>query len=167
MAMSVNLSAVQFRHPDLPELVAQILAEVQLPPQHLVLELTESAALHDPLTAIAVLQQLHQQGVRISIDDFGTGYSSLSYLKRFHAYQLKIDQSFVRDITDDPEDRAIVNAIINMARSLGMTTLAEGVETQAQLNLLREQGCDEIQGYFFCRPQAPQDLLTFLSPAQA
>jgi len=166
-AMSVNLSAVQFRHPDLPELVAQILAEVQLPPHHLVLELTESAALHDPLAAIAVLERLHQQGVRISIDDFGTGYSSLSYLKRFHAYQLKIDQSFVRDITDDPEDRAIVSAIINMARSLGMTTLAEGVETQAQLSLLREQGCDEIQGYFFCRPQAPQELLTFLCPAQA
>jgi diguanylate cyclase (GGDEF)-like protein/PAS domain S-box-containing protein len=163
MTMSVNLSAVQFRHPDLPALVAQVLTEAQLPAHHLALELTESVALHDPEGALAVLTRLHQQGVRISIDDFGTGYSSLSYLKRFHAWQLKIDQSFVRDITDDPEDRAIVNAIIQMARSLGMSTIAEGVETQAQLALLREQGCDEVQGYFFCKPQPPEALLGFLS----
>jgi len=162
MTMSVNLSAVQFRHPDLPALVAQIVAQAQLPAQYLSLELTESVALHDPQGAIAVLQRLHQQGVRISIDDFGTGYSSLSYLKRFKAHQLKIDQSFVRDITDDPEDKAIVSAIINMARSLGMITIAEGVETQAQLELLREQGCDEVQGYFFCKPQPPEELAGFL-----
>ena len=162
MTMSVNLSAVQFRHPDLPALVAQVLAEAQLPPHHLALELTESVALHDPEGAMAVLTRLHQQGVRISIDDFGTGYSSLSYLKRFQAYQLKIDQSFVRNITDDPDDRAIVNAIIHMARSLGMSTIAEGVETQAQLTLLQAQGCDEVQGYFFCKPQPPETLLGFL-----
>ena len=162
MTMSVNLSAVQFRHPDLPELVASILAEAQLPAQFLELELTEGVAVHDPLGAIAVMERMHQQGVRISIDDFGTGYSSLSYLKRFHAYQLKIDQSFVRDIADDPEDRAIVNAIISMAHSLGMNTIAEGVETQAQLTLLREQGCDEVQGYFFCKPKPPEELMAFL-----
>jgi len=162
MTMSVNLSAVQFRHPDLPELVAKILAEAQLPPQFLELELTEGVALHDPLGAIAVMERMHQQGVKISIDDFGTGYSSLSYLKRFHAYQLKIDQSFVRDITDDPEDLAIVNAIISMAHSLGMNTIAEGVETQAQLTLLRAQGCDEVQGYFFCKPKPPEELVEFL-----
>ena len=162
MTMSVNLSAVQFRHPDLPELVARILAEAQLPPQFLELELTEGVALHDPLGAIAVMERMHRQGVKISIDDFGTGYSSLSYLKRFHAYQIKIDQSFVRDITDDPEDLAIVNAIISMAHSLGMNTIAEGVETQAQLTLLRAHGCDEVQGYFFCRPQAPEELVAFL-----
>jgi diguanylate cyclase (GGDEF)-like protein/PAS domain S-box-containing protein len=167
MTMSVNLSAVQFRHPDLPALVAQVLAEVQLPPQYLALELTESVALHDPLGAIAVLAQLHQQGVRTSIDDFGTGYSSLSYLKRFQAYQLKIDQSFVRDISDDPDDRAIVSAIINLARSLDMSTIAEGVETLAQLTLLREQGCTEVQGYFFCKPQPPDELKAFLRTHQA
>ena len=167
MILSVNLSAVQFRHPDIAALVAQVLTEAQLPARYLMLELTESVALHDPLGAIAVIASLHQQGVRISIDDFGTGYSSLSYLKRFQTSQLKIDQSFVRDITEDADDRAIVSAIINMARSLGMSTIAEGVETQAQLTLLREQGCDEIQGYFFCKPQPPEELVKFLRAHQA
>ncbi len=167
MTMSVNLSAVQFRHPDLPELVQAILTEAQLPPQFLKLELTEGVALHDPQGAITILERLHRQGVRISIDDFGTGYSSLSYLKRFHASQLKIDQSFVRDITDDPEDRAIVNAIISMAHSLGISTIAEGVETQAQLTLLREQGCNEVQGNFFCEPKSPEELVEFLRPQGA
>ncbi len=167
MTMSVNLSAVQFRHPDLPELVQAILSAAPLLPQYLKLELTEGVALHDPHGAIAILNRLHLQGVRISIDDFGTGYSSLSYLKRFHASELKIDQSFVRDITDDPEDRAIVNAIISMAHSLGISTVAEGVETQAQLTLLREQGCDEVQGYFFCKPRPPGELVEFLRAHQA
>ena len=167
MILSVNLSAVQFRHPDIAALVAQVLAEAQLPARYLMLELTESVALHDPLGAIAVIASLHQQGVRISIDDFGTGYSSLSYLKRFQTSQLKIDQSFVRDLTVDPDDRAIVNAIINMASSLGMSTIAEGVETQAQLTLLREQGCDEIQGYFFCKPKPPEELEIFLRAHRA
>jgi diguanylate cyclase (GGDEF)-like protein len=151
MVIAVNLSAVQFRHPDLPEMVAQILADVQLPATCLELELTESTALHDPVAAIDVLEKLHRQGVRVSIDDFGTGYSSLSYLKRFKTYKLKIDQSFVRDIIEDAEDRAIVNAIISMARSLGLKTLAEGVETQAQCDWLLAQGCDEAQGYLFSK----------------
>jgi diguanylate cyclase (GGDEF)-like protein/PAS domain S-box-containing protein len=167
MTMSVNLSAVQFRHPDIAALVAQVLIEAELPAKYLMLEMTESVALHDPVGAIAVLERLHQQGVSISIDDFGTGYSSLSYLKRFQASQLKIDQSFVRDITEDPDDRAIVNAIMHMARSLDMGTIAEGVETQAQLTLLREQGCDEIQGYFFSKPQPPEELVKFLRAHQA
>ena len=152
MILAVNLSAVQFRHPDLPDLVTRILDETGLPPEYLELELTESVTTHDPLGAIAVMNNLHERGVRMSIDDFGTGYSSLSYLKKFKVYKLKIDQSFVRDISTDPEDKAIVTAIINLARSLSLQTIAEGVETEGQLNFLREQGCNEIQGYFYSKP---------------
>jgi EAL domain-containing protein (putative c-di-GMP-specific phosphodiesterase class I) len=152
--MAVNLSAVQFRHANLPELVTQILQEHSVDPALLELELTEGVATNDPIGAIAVMNDLRQRGVRMSIDDFGTGYSSLSYLKRFQVYKLKIDQSFVRDITEDPEDKAIVGAIIGMAASLGLKTIAEGVETEGQLAFLRDRGCDEVQGYYFSRPLA-------------
>jgi len=152
LVMAVNLSAVQFRHPDLPNLVARILDEEGLPPEYMELELTEGVAMHDPQSAIAVMNRLHERGVRMSIDDFGTGYSSLSLLKKFNVYKLKIDQSFVRDISTDPEDKAIVGAIIHMAQSLGLMTIAEGVETAGQLDFLRDQGCDEAQGYFFSKP---------------
>jgi len=162
MIIAVNLSAVQFRHPHLPELVTQILAEAKLPPQYLELELTEGVAMDDPLGAIAVMDDLHERGVRMSIDDFGTGYSSLSYLKRFHVYKLKIDQSFVRDITEDPEDKAIVAAIISLANSLGMHTIAEGVETAGQLAFLRLQGCNEVQGYYFSKPLAADQFEAYM-----
>ena len=152
ITMAVNLSAVQFRHADLPQLVSDILEEAALPAHLLELELTEGVAMTNPLGAIAVMDDLHRRGVRMSIDDFGTGYSSLSYLKRFQVYKLKIDQSFVRDITEDPEDKAIVGAIISMATSLGMQTIAEGVETEGQLEFLRARGCTEVQGYYFNRP---------------
>lgn len=152
MIMAVNLSAVQFRHPDLPELVTRILDEEGLPSEYLELELTESVAMHNPQDVIAVMNNLHGRGVRMSIDDFGTGYSSLSYLKKFKVYKLKIDQSFVRDISTDPEDKAIVSAIINLAKGLGLQTIAEGVETTGQQAFLREQGCDEMQGYLFSKP---------------
>jgi diguanylate cyclase (GGDEF)-like protein/PAS domain S-box-containing protein len=154
MIMAVNLSAVQFRHANLPELVTSILQEYSVDPALLELELTEGVATNDPIGAIAVMNDLRQRGVRMSIDDFGTGYSSLSYLKRFQVYKLKIDQSFVRDITEDPEDKAIVGAIIGMAASLGLKTIAEGVETEGQLAFLRDRGCDEVQGYYFSRPLA-------------
>ncbi len=155
ITMAVNLSAVQFRDSKLPELVSQILQEEGLPAEYLELELTEAVAVNDPQGAIAMMNNLHERGVHMSIDDFGTGYSSLSQLKKFRAYKLKIDQSFVRDISTDAEDRAIVNAIINMARSLGMRTIAEGVETIEQLSYLHEHQCDEIQGYYFSRPVGP------------
>jgi diguanylate cyclase (GGDEF)-like protein/PAS domain S-box-containing protein len=150
--MAVNLSAVQFRQANLPERVTSILDEAQVPHTYLELELTEAVAMNNPLAAIAVMDNLHERGIRMSIDDFGTGYSSLSYLKRFKVYKLKIDQSFVRDISEDPDDKAIVTAIINLAASLGMLTIAEGVETIGQLNFLRQQGCDEVQGYYFSKP---------------
>ena len=152
MIMAVNLSSVQFRHADLPQLVSSILAEAQVDPGLLELELTEGVAMTNPQAAIAVMDDLHGRGVRMSIDDFGTGYSSLSYLKRFQVYKLKIDQSFVRDITEDSDDKAIVGAIISMASSLGLKTIAEGVETEGQLAFLRSRGCTEAQGYYFSRP---------------
>jgi diguanylate cyclase (GGDEF)-like protein len=155
--MAVNLSAVQFRQSNLPERVTAILDEAQVPHSYLELELTEAVAMNNPLAAIAMMDNLHERGIRMSIDDFGTGYSSLSYLKRFKVYKLKIDQSFVRDISEDPDDKAIVTAIINLAASLGMLTIAEGVETAGQLNFLRLQGCDEVQGYYFSKP-LPADL---------
>lgn len=152
MSLAVNLSAAQFRHKGLPGLVAQLLAETKIPPHCLELELTESAAMDDPLGSIGVMNEFHQRGVLMSIDDFGTGYSSLSYLKKFNISKLKIDQSFVRDIVADADDRAIVTAIIQMAHSLGFKTIAEGVETEAQRDFLVQQGCNEAQGYLFARP---------------
>ena len=163
MVMAVNLSAVQFRHANLPERVTQILDEVGLPHAFLELELTEAVAMDDPQAAIAVMDQLHERGIRMSIDDFGTGYSSLSYLKKFKVYKLKIDQTFVRDITEDPDDKAIVTAIINMASSLGMQTIAEGVETASQLAFLRLQGCNEAQGYYFSRPLTAEQFEAFIA----
>jgi len=166
MIMSVNLSAVQFRHPRLQEQVMQALDEVGLPPQYLELELTESTAMENPLAAIAVMDRIHQCGIRMSIDDFGTGYSSLAHLKRFKVYKLKIDRSFVNDIANDSDDKAIVVAVINLARSLGLLTIAEGVETEEQLSFLRENGCDEIQGYYISKPLAAEQFEMFLKQHQ-
>jgi diguanylate cyclase (GGDEF)-like protein/PAS domain S-box-containing protein len=152
MMMALNLSAVQFRQKDLPELVDRILEEVKLPHHLLELELTEATTMENTRAAVNMMNNLYERGIRMSIDDFGTGYSSLSYLKQFKVYKLKIDQSFVRDIADDPGDRAIVTAITNMASSLDLQTIAEGVETVNQLNFLRLQGCNEAQGYYFSKP---------------
>jgi diguanylate cyclase (GGDEF)-like protein/PAS domain S-box-containing protein len=152
LTMAVNLSAVQFRRPNLPDMVVQILAQSGVDAHCLELELTESVASHDPLAAVAVMNRLRQSGVQIAIDDFGTGYSSLSYLKRFQVSRLKIDQSFVQNLVDSAEDQAIVTAIIHIAASLGLRTVAEGVETPAQLKWLRQSGCDEVQGYLISRP---------------
>ena len=163
LVMSVNLSSVQFRHNDLPGQISRILDEAALPAELLELELTEGVAMRDPQGAIAVMNDLHRRGIRLSIDDFGTGYSSLSYLKKFRVYKLKVDQSFVRDLGDDPEDRAIVSAIISMAHSLGLQTIAEGVETLEQMQFLRSQGCKEVQGYLFSRPLRAEEFPVFVA----
>ena len=131
------------------------------------LELTEAVTMDDPLQAIKVMDDLYQRGIRLSIDDFGTGYSSLSYLKRFPVYKLKIDQSFVRNMAEHTEDKAIVNAIINLAQNLGLKTIAEGVETAEQLALLRENGCNEVQGYFFSKPLPASQFEAFWLLSQA
>jgi EAL domain-containing protein (putative c-di-GMP-specific phosphodiesterase class I) len=152
MTIAVNLSLAQFRHPGLVELVVDVLQESGLPAHCLELELTESVAMHDPVAAIAVVSRLRALGVLLSVDDFGTGYSSLSYLKQFQVHKLKIDQSFIRQISEDGHDQSIVRAILGMAESLGMLTIAEGVETAAQLAELERLGCDEVQGYLFGKP---------------
>jgi diguanylate cyclase (GGDEF)-like protein/PAS domain S-box-containing protein len=166
ICVSVNLSSVQFRDPELPTLVQAILQRYHVLPQSLELELTEGVALENPEGAVSMMDALDQLGVRLSIDDFGTGYSSLSYLKKFKVYKLKIDQSFVRDISTDDEDKAIVIAIINLARSLGLKTIAEGVETTEQKAFLLLQGCDEIQGYLLSQPMASEAATAYLLASQ-
>jgi len=159
--LAVNISSVQFRHPNLSGLIARILRETGVNPRYLELELTERVAADDPLGAIAVMNELHQLGVRIAIDDFGTGYSSLNYLKRFRVHKLKIDQTFVRGLPEDPEDQAIVKAIINLASSLGVETIAEGVEEIEQVAFLKSHGCRQAQGFYFSQP-VPAEQFTAL-----
>ena len=152
ISVAVNLSARQFRQSDLVEKVADILRETELDSSYLELELTESLVMQDVEKTIATLSRLKAMGIKLSIDDFGTGYSSLSYLKRFPIDTLKIDQSFVRDITTDPDDAAIAKSIISMAHDMQLRVIAEGVETEAQKSFLSLRRCDEMQGYFFSRP---------------
>jgi diguanylate cyclase (GGDEF)-like protein/PAS domain S-box-containing protein len=163
--VAVNLSAMQFRQKTLLDQVGAILDESGIPANYLELELTESVAFSDPEGAIATMDKLNTRGVRMSIDDFGTGYSSLNYLKRFKATRLKIDRSFVRNITENAEDQAIVTAIISLANSLGMQTIAEGVENPAQMELLRQKGCDEMQGYWLSTPLPAAQFESFIEAA--
>ena len=163
LSVAVNLSASQFHQAELVKELAAILWSTGAPAQHLELEITETMVMKDPDRAVAVMEQLRSMGVRLSIDDFGTGHSSLGYLKRFPIDRLKVDRSFVRELPHNGEDAAITRAVIALAHSLKMTVVAEGVEDQLQFDMLREQGCDEFQGYF-CRPPLPEtELLRFLS----
>lgn len=152
--VSVNLSARQFRQPDLVECVRDILAESAIDPRLMQLELTESMLVENAESAISVMNRLKDLGVTLSIDDFGTGYSSLAYLKRFPVDALKIDRSFVKDIPHDKDDMAIACAVINLARTLDLRIIAEGIELDAQAEFLRDQHCDEGQGYLFSKPIA-------------
>ncbi|MHB8252876.1 MAG: GGDEF/EAL domain-containing response regulator [Acidiferrobacter sp.] len=166
--IAVNVSSKQFNGGNLVAIVSRILSETHLGPGILEIEITESVLMHNAQAAIETLRVLSSMGVRISIDDFGTGYSSLSYLKRFPIDVLKVDQSFVRDITTDPDDAAIVSAIITMAHHLDIEVVAEGVETREQLEFLRAQGCDFVQGYYFSRPRPGADitlLSTYMGPS--
>ncbi|HNV85496.1 MAG TPA: EAL domain-containing protein [Candidatus Omnitrophota bacterium] len=150
--VTVNLSARQFHQTDLTELVAEKLRETALDSSHLGLEITESSVMHNPEYAVSILQKLKDMGILLSVDDFGTGYSSLSYLKRFPIDVLKVDRSFVQNITTDLNDAAITTAIIGMAHSLDLQAVAEGVETEEQLNFLRSLSCDAVQGFLYSRP---------------
>ena len=162
LSVSVNLSALQFRRTGLVEAVSSALDKSGLPAHLLELELTESMLLKHLDQTLEAVHRLKGLGVRLAIDDFGTGYSSLSYLKRFAVDKLKIDQTFVRDIGSDPDDAAIVRAIIELARGLHLEIVAEGVETEGQLAFLRQAGCQEIQGYLFSRPLAADAFEDFL-----
>jgi diguanylate cyclase (GGDEF)-like protein len=166
LRIAVNLSAHQFRSQGLVERVGRILRETGLDPQLLELELTEGALMESTRATSTTLTMLKQLGVRIAIDDFGTGYSSLSYLKRFPIDKLKIDRSFVREITTDSNDAAIVRAVITMGHSLGLGIVAEGVESAEQLGFLNIQGCDEYQGFFFSRPIPAEEVVALLEAGQ-
>ncbi|MBS1209261.1 MAG: hypothetical protein H6R19_1659 [Proteobacteria bacterium] len=157
ITVAVNISALQFRRDDIVAAVSEVLAETGLPPEYLELELTESLLMDHAEDVLDTVQRLKTLGVRLSIDDFGTGYSSLSYLKRFAVDRLKIDQGFVRDMVDDPDDAAIVRAIIQLGRSLKLEVIAEGAESRHQVDFLIREGCRESQGYFFC-PPVPNDV---------
>lgn len=162
--MQTNLSpARQFQHPGFIKLVADVLQETGLPATRLELEITESLAMHDAEKSITTMNELRALGIQLSIDDFGTGYSSLSYLKCFPINKLKVDQSFVRNMTSNANDASIARTVVSLGQSLNLTVIAEGVETHEQLALLEQYGCDEVQGYLFSRPIAKESLEKFIT----
>ena len=160
--MAVNLSSIQFQQPELVPMVRDVLIETGLESQWLELEITESIAMFNEEATIATLTDLRAIGIHLALDDFGTGYSSLSYLKRFPLHKLKIDKSFVQDINANEGGAPIVKSIISLAKNLNLQVIAEGVETEAQLEFLANCGCDEVQGYLFSKPLPEEVLVTFL-----
>jgi EAL domain-containing protein (putative c-di-GMP-specific phosphodiesterase class I) len=162
ICVSVNPSAHQFRKGNVAETIDRVLSTTELSPHLLELELTESLIMEDMEQNIELLQQLRSRGVELALDDFGTGYSSLSYLKRFPVDTLKIDRSFIMELDKNPGDAAITRAIIDMAHSLKMNVIAEGVETADHLSILRDMHCDSIQGYLISRPVPESELLELL-----
>jgi EAL domain-containing protein (putative c-di-GMP-specific phosphodiesterase class I) len=160
--MAVNIASMEFGRPDFLNDIFAILSETRLNPEMLEVELTESVVMKQADAAALTLAALQARGVRVAIDDFGTGYSSLSYLQKFQIDTLKIDQSFVRQITTGGGGVHIVNAVIAMAQNLDLVVVAEGVETSEQLAVLRARGCDEGQGYYFSRPLPPDQVVALL-----
>jgi EAL domain-containing protein (putative c-di-GMP-specific phosphodiesterase class I) len=156
--LAINLSARQFMHRGLIEAIRRILHETGVDPAMLEFEITETALMQHGGQTLETLAQISAMGIRLSIDDFGTGYSSLAYLKRFPVHKIKIDRAFVRDLETSSEDQAIVAAIMALAGSLQLAVVAEGVETEAQLALLRRHGCQFAQGYLFARPAGAEDI---------
>jgi EAL domain-containing protein (putative c-di-GMP-specific phosphodiesterase class I) len=163
MRIAVNVSAVELRAKDFVDGVRAVLRDTRLDPRYLELELTETFLMHDSTSTATVLEALKGMGVQLALDDFGTGYSSLSYMKRFPIDTLKIDQSFVRNLTTDADDASIVNAVIHMGSSLHMLVVAEGVESSEQAELLRAQACPEAQGFYFSHPVAPRSIAQMLT----
>jgi diguanylate cyclase (GGDEF)-like protein len=162
--VSVNMSARQFSKKNISEQINDILQETGLSPEYLGIEITESVIMQDVKATISKLKQMQEMGISLSIDDFGTGYSSLSYLKLFPIDNLKIDRSFVFNITSDSTDAAIAASVILLAHSMNLKVVAEGVETEEQLEVLRQQGCDYVQGFLFSRPLAAEEFVPFFDP---
>jgi EAL domain-containing protein (putative c-di-GMP-specific phosphodiesterase class I) len=160
--MAVNLSLRQLTDDNLIDDIRTALNDSGMEPKLLELEITESMVMHNPARMISILAKIKSMGVRLAIDDFGTGYSSLAQIKHFPIDTLKVDRSFIRNIPQDAEDKAITEAIIAMGKTLSLTVVAEGVETQEQLNFLREHSCDEMQGYHFSKPIAPEQFADLL-----
>jgi EAL domain-containing protein (putative c-di-GMP-specific phosphodiesterase class I) len=164
LKVAVNLSPVQFKKGNLPQMVFATLASAGLPAARLELEITESILLAESKANLATLRRLRALGVGISMDDFGTGYSGLSYLRAFPCDKIKIDRSFISELSESADCMAIIKAITNLGSNLGIPTLAEGVETKKQLAWLREAGCTEMQGYLFSRPVPASEIAGLLSP---
>jgi predicted signal transduction protein with EAL and GGDEF domain len=167
VGVAVNLSPVQFKNPNLVSSVKEALQASGLPPRRLELEITESVLLQNSEATLSVLHELRAHGVRISLDDFGTGYSSLSYLRSFPFDKIKIDRSFVTELATREDSMAIVRAVTSLGKSLGIVTTAEGVETDAQFELLRQEGCNQAQGYLFSPPRPVTEVETMLTRARA
>jgi EAL domain-containing protein (putative c-di-GMP-specific phosphodiesterase class I) len=162
LRIAVNLSPVQFKNHELVETVRQVLQRTGLEPERLELEVTESILINDTAAALEILNGLKALGVKIAMDDFGTGYSSLGYLNSFPFDKIKIDRSFIGDLTDTEKSGAIVKSVIGLGQSLKMVTTAEGVETSEQAAFLREQGCDQVQGFYFSKPVVATELSAFI-----
>jgi diguanylate cyclase (GGDEF)-like protein/PAS domain S-box-containing protein len=162
VCMAVNLSFRQLLDENLIEDIKTALRDSDMAPHLLELEITESMVMHNPVRMVAILTQIKDMGVRLAIDDFGTGYSSLAQIKHFPIDTLKVDRSFIRDIPQDAEDKAITQAIISMGKTLSLTVVAEGVETQDQMDFLRQHSCDEMQGYYFSKPVTPEKFAELL-----
>lgn len=160
--VSINISARDLLVPRLPDFFAKLIKTYDVPPQCLVLEITESSIMANPQTALNIMNELKEMGLSLSVDDFGTGYSSLAYLKKLPVSELKIDRSFVMQMEKDNDDVTIVRSTIDLAHNMGLTVVAEGVENQAACDMLKAMGCDYLQGYFISRPVMAQDLLKFI-----
>ena len=162
MSVAVNVSPAQFKSDRLVETIISALASSGLAARRLEVEITEGVLLEESEKTLQTLHRLRELGVRVSMDDFGTGYSSLSYLRSFPSDKIKIDRSFVKDLTGKPDGDAIIRAIAGLGKSLGMTTVAEGVETPEQMQRIRDEGCTDVQGYLISRPIPADDVLAFL-----
>jgi len=167
LLVAVNLSPAQFADPQLVEKIVQTLEQRGIPPQRIELEITENTLMDTGPSVVERLTRLYDIGVKLAIDDFGTGYSSLSYLKKFPVHKLKIDQAFIKDVTTDKDDATIARSIIHLGQAMNLEIIAEGVETEEQLEFLRKEGCQQVQGFLFARPMSSEALIAWLPEQQA